>query len=70
MDISAFTRLIVSAGESLPGTPLTTSARISALNIVGELLRKVGVRTALVIIDPGLKGSKENSVFRDSAADL
>ncbi|XP_045897895.1 nuclear distribution protein nudE homolog 1-like [Micropterus dolomieu] len=32
----------ISRGESLPGTPLTTSARISALNIVGELLRKVG----------------------------
>ncbi|XP_035510361.1 nuclear distribution protein nudE homolog 1-B-like [Morone saxatilis] len=32
----------VSRGESLSGTPLTTSARISALNIVGELLRKVG----------------------------
>ncbi|XP_070704563.1 nuclear distribution protein nudE homolog 1 [Pempheris klunzingeri] len=31
-----------SRGESLSGTPLTTSARISALNIVGELLRKVG----------------------------
>ncbi|KAM9315066.1 nuclear distribution protein nudE homolog 1-like [Pholidichthys leucotaenia] len=29
-------------GEGLTGTPLTTSARISALNIVGELLRKVG----------------------------
>uniref|UniRef100_A0A8C5EAN5 NUDE domain-containing protein n=1 Tax=Gouania willdenowi TaxID=441366 RepID=A0A8C5EAN5_GOUWI len=29
-------------GDSLTGTPLTTSARISALNIVGELLRKVG----------------------------
>ncbi|CAL8388576.1 unnamed protein product [Arctogadus glacialis] len=29
-------------GDSLAGTPLTTSARISALNIVGELLRKVG----------------------------
>ncbi|KAK9957351.1 hypothetical protein ABG768_019617 [Culter alburnus] len=28
--------------EGLTGTPLTTSARISALNIVGELLRKVG----------------------------
>uniref|UniRef100_H3D139 NudE neurodevelopment protein 1 n=1 Tax=Tetraodon nigroviridis TaxID=99883 RepID=H3D139_TETNG len=28
--------------ESLPAMPLTTSARISALNIVGELLRKVG----------------------------
>ena len=25
------------------GTPLTPSARISALNIVGDLLRKVGV---------------------------
>ncbi|KAG8006551.1 Nuclear distribution protein nudE-like protein 1 [Nibea albiflora] len=35
-------RCLVSAGESLSGTPLTTSARISALNIVGELLRKVG----------------------------
>ncbi|XP_047427576.1 nuclear distribution protein nudE homolog 1-B-like [Mugil cephalus] len=32
----------VGRGESLTGTPLTTSARISALNIVGELLRKVG----------------------------
>ncbi|XP_041832406.1 nuclear distribution protein nudE homolog 1-like [Melanotaenia boesemani] len=32
----------VSRGESLSATPLTTSARISALNIVGELLRKVG----------------------------
>nr|XP_020451648.1 nuclear distribution protein nudE homolog 1 isoform X2 [Monopterus albus] len=29
-------------GDGLMGTPLTTSARISALNIVGELLRKVG----------------------------
>ncbi|XP_036409036.1 nuclear distribution protein nudE homolog 1-like [Megalops cyprinoides] len=29
-------------GESMTATPLTTSARISALNIVGELLRKVG----------------------------
>ncbi|XP_029914914.1 nuclear distribution protein nudE homolog 1-like [Myripristis murdjan] len=32
----------ISRGDSLSGTPLTTSARISALNIVGELLRKVG----------------------------
>lgn len=37
------TRLFHS-GDGLTGTPLTTSARISALNIVGELLRKVGVR--------------------------
>ncbi|XP_012686657.2 nuclear distribution protein nudE homolog 1-like [Clupea harengus] len=29
-------------GVTMSGTPLTTSARISALNIVGELLRKVG----------------------------
>ncbi|XP_034543968.1 nuclear distribution protein nudE homolog 1-B-like [Notolabrus celidotus] len=29
-------------GDNLTGNPLTTSARISALNIVGELLRKVG----------------------------
>uniref|UniRef100_A0AAV2LNB4 NUDE domain-containing protein n=1 Tax=Knipowitschia caucasica TaxID=637954 RepID=A0AAV2LNB4_KNICA len=29
-------------GDGLTGTPLTTSTRISALNIVGELLRKVG----------------------------
>lgn len=28
--------------EAVSGTPFTTSARISALNIVGELLRKVG----------------------------
>ncbi|XP_077411910.1 nuclear distribution protein nudE homolog 1-like [Vanacampus margaritifer] len=33
----------VNTGEvSTSGSPLTTSARISALNIVGELLRKVG----------------------------
>ncbi|XP_031718299.1 nuclear distribution protein nudE homolog 1-like [Anarrhichthys ocellatus] len=32
----------VSRGESLSGNPLTMSARLSALNIVGELLRKVG----------------------------
>ncbi|KAM9345815.1 nuclear distribution protein nudE homolog 1 [Symphorus nematophorus] len=32
----------INRGENLSGTPLTTSARISALNIVGELLRKVG----------------------------
>ena len=31
------------SGVTMSGTPLTTSARISALNIVGELLRKVGV---------------------------
>lgn len=37
----------VFVGESLSGAPLTTSARISALNIVGELLRKVGVRTSV-----------------------
>ncbi|XP_054463657.1 LOW QUALITY PROTEIN: nuclear distribution protein nudE homolog 1-A-like [Anoplopoma fimbria] len=36
------TPLSVSRGESLSGNPLTMSARISALNIVGELLRKVG----------------------------
>ncbi|XP_029945460.1 nuclear distribution protein nudE homolog 1-A-like [Salarias fasciatus] len=29
-------------GDAAPAPPLTTSARISALNIVGELLRKVG----------------------------
>jgi len=29
--------------NSTGGTPLTPSARISALNIVGDLLRKVGV---------------------------
>ncbi|XP_044044445.1 nuclear distribution protein nudE homolog 1-like [Siniperca chuatsi] len=33
---------IIRRGDGLTGTPLTTSARISALNIVGELLRKVG----------------------------
>ena len=36
------------------GTPLTPSARISALNIVGDLLRKVGVsiqhRTKLILV--------------------
>lgn len=35
-------------GDGLTGTPLTTSARISALNIVGELLRKVGVRDLII----------------------
>lgn len=34
---------VFATGDGLTGTPLTTSARISALNIVGELLRKVGV---------------------------
>ncbi|KAI9539747.1 hypothetical protein NQZ68_005831 [Dissostichus eleginoides] len=33
----------VSRGESLSATPLPSSARISALSIVGELLRKVGI---------------------------
>ncbi|EEC19288.1 hypothetical protein IscW_ISCW013782 [Ixodes scapularis] len=35
------------AGTGVPGcqTPLTPSARVSALNIVGDLLRKVGVST-------------------------
>lgn len=46
--ISTLISCCVPAGESLSGTPLTTSARISALNIVGELLRKVGVRASLV----------------------
>ncbi|XP_019906642.1 nuclear distribution protein nudE homolog 1 isoform X2 [Esox lucius] len=41
------------------GTPLSTSARISALNIVGELLKKVGVRLvfwwdSLQHIEPGV----------------
>lgn len=35
--------MCATAGEGMVGSPLTTSARISALNIVGELLRKVGV---------------------------
>ncbi len=34
------------------GTPLTPSARISALNIVGDLLRKVGVRYVIKFIVP------------------
>lgn len=34
--------------DSTGGTPLTPAARISALNIVGDLLRKVGVRLALL----------------------
>lgn len=37
-------------GDGLTGTPLTTSARISALNIVGELLRKVGVRDLIITL--------------------
>lgn len=35
------------------GTPLTPAARISALSIVGDLLRKVGVRPA----PPGWRGA-------------
>lgn len=49
--MNVFVHWFVCAGESLSGTPLTTSARISALNIVGELLRKVGVRNMLIIVD-------------------
>lgn len=41
--VSVFLFFLI-GGDGLTGTPLTTSARISALNIVGELLRKVGVR--------------------------
>uniref|UniRef100_A0A3B3C4R9 NudE neurodevelopment protein 1 n=1 Tax=Oryzias melastigma TaxID=30732 RepID=A0A3B3C4R9_ORYME len=47
--------LLCRSGEALSATPLTTSARISALNIVGELLRKVGVRASLMTFkDPEL----------------
>jgi len=36
-------RFIVSSGGSTQGThPLSPTARVSALNIVGDLLRKVG----------------------------
>lgn len=42
--------MVVVLGDSLTGTPLTTSARISALNIVGELLRKVGVRKLILVL--------------------
>jgi hypothetical protein len=43
-----YTLLFVFVNPGLPlsingATPLTPSARISALNIVGDLLRKVGV---------------------------
>lgn len=66
LNFSCFTSLetsvhssdVLSAGESLSGTPLTTSARISALNIVGELLRKVGVRASLVVFEPVQAGAK------------
>lgn len=34
----------------IPLTPITPAARISALNIVGDLLRKLGVRLTLVLI--------------------
>ena len=40
-DLSLFFSVLSHTG----GTPLTPSARISALNIVGDLLRKVGVST-------------------------
>lgn len=39
--------------DSAGGTPLTPAARISALNIVGDLLRKVGVRRHHVAWCPG-----------------
>lgn len=39
--------------DSAGGTPLTPAARISALNIVGDLLRKVGVRRHHVTWCPG-----------------
>jgi len=34
----------------IPLTPITPAARISALNIVGDLLRKLGVSLTLVLI--------------------
>lgn len=34
--------------DSYSATPLTPAARISALNIVGDLLRKVGVSDYLI----------------------
>lgn len=34
--------------DSYGATPLTPAARISALNIVGDLLRKVGVSDSLL----------------------
>ena len=39
--------------DSTGGTPLTPAARISALNLVGDLLRKVGVRRHHVAWCPG-----------------
>ena len=41
--------VLVNTPQSQQGTPLTPSARISALNIVGDLLRKVGVSASHVI---------------------
>ena len=41
--------VLVNTPQSQQGTPLTPSARISALNIVGDLLRKVGVSASYVI---------------------
>uniref|UniRef100_A0AAQ4QY09 NUDE domain-containing protein n=1 Tax=Gasterosteus aculeatus aculeatus TaxID=481459 RepID=A0AAQ4QY09_GASAC len=49
------------------GDPLPPSARISALNIVGELLRKVGVRTTLVTFDPGGGGAGPRRWLGDPA---
>uniref|UniRef100_A0A3P9PCW0 NudE neurodevelopment protein 1 n=1 Tax=Poecilia reticulata TaxID=8081 RepID=A0A3P9PCW0_POERE len=40
-----FHRLVCFSAESISAIPLTTSARIAALNIVSELLKKVGVRS-------------------------
>lgn len=55
--------LVAPAGESLSATALTMSARISALNIVGELLRKVGVSRCCSV------SPSTNRVFDSPAAD-
>ena len=39
--------LLSVSGNAAPFTPITPAARISALNIVGDLLRKLGVSTVL-----------------------
>ncbi|XP_047656570.1 nuclear distribution protein nudE homolog 1 isoform X1 [Tachysurus fulvidraco] len=48
--------------EGLTGTPLTTSARISALNIVGELLRKVGFVSVFQNLESKLASCRELQV--------
>lgn len=54
--------------SSNSGTPLTPAARISALNIVGDLLRKVGVSSSLcgVFLFEGFLGRASLPAFTET----